>query len=154
MKSMCKIIYVYMSITYTMLFFGVLISDTLYREESRILCASSVARKFVPNIFNVPTWVPWVLLAAGVVATVVIGKYFKQFSLALGISNGLLGLYTLIVYSKELRNFFPFAMSQPTVRSAFLVIGSYLIVILSLVLVPMIIFSKEDGELDALFSGR
>lgn len=146
MKSICKLIYGYMSVTYTMLFLGVLISDTLYAEQSRILCASSVTRKFVPQIMNVPTFVPWVLLIVGLIATVVCAKLLKQFTLGVGISNCVLGIYTLIIYSHELKNFFPFSMSQPTVRSAFLVIGSYLIVILSLVMIPLIIFSPEDDE--------
>lgn len=149
MKSICKLIYGYMSVTYTMLFLGVLISDTLYAEPSRILCASSVPRKFVPEIFNVPTFVPWALLIAGVIATVFCAKVLKQFTLGIGISNGVMGLYTLIIYARELGNFFPFSMSQPTVRSAFLVIGSYFIVILSIVMVPLIIFSKDD-EVDPL----
>ena len=147
MKSMCKLIYGYMAVTYTMLFLGVLISDTLYAEKSRILCASSVPRKFVPEIFNVPTFVPWALLIAGVAATVFCAVVLKQFTLGIGISNGILGLYTLIIYTHELRNFFPFSMSQPTIRSAFLVIGSYLIVIISIVMIPLIIFSKDDDEI-------
>ncbi len=147
MKTMCKLIYGYMAVTYTMLFLGVLISDTLYAEPSRILCASSVTRKFVPEIMNVPTFVPWALLIGGAVATVFSAKVLKQFALGVGISNGVLGLYTLIIYARELGNFFPFSMSQPTVRSAFLVIGSYFIVILSIVMIPLIIFSKEDDEL-------
>lgn len=146
MKSMCKLIYGYMSVTYAMLFFGVLISDTLYAEQSRILCASSVTRKFVPEIFNVPTFVPWALFIAGIIATIVCAKVLKQFTLGIGISNCILGVYTLIIYARELGNFFPFSISQPTVRSAFLVIGSYLIVIISAVLIPMIIFSKDDDE--------
>ncbi len=146
MKSMCKLIYGYMSITYTMLFLGVLVSDTLYAEESRILCASSVTRKFVPEILNVPTFVPWALLILGVASTVFCALVPKQFTLGIGVSNAILGLYTLIVYAHELKNFFPFSMSQPTVRSAFLVIGSYFIVILSLVMIPLIIFSKDDDE--------
>lgn len=149
MKSICKLIYGYMSVTYTMLFLGVLISDTLYAEPSRILCASSVPRKFVPEIFNVPTFVPWALLIAGVIATVFCAKVLQQFTLGIGISNGVMGLYTLIIYARELGNFFPFSMSQPTVRSAFLVIGSYFIVILSIVMVPLIIFSNDD-EVDPL----
>ena len=144
MKSICKLIYGYLSITYTVLFAGILVSDTLYAEESRILCASSVTRKFVQGIMNVPTFVPWLLMILGVVATAICAKVFKQFTLGVGISNCVLGLYTLIVYSSELKNFFPFSMSQPTVRSAFLVIGSYLIVILSVVMIPLIIFSKDD----------
>lgn len=146
MKSMYKLIYGYMAVTYTMLFLGVLVSDTLYAEPSRILCASSVTRKFVPEIFNVPTFVPWTLLIAGVAATIFCALVLKQFTFGIGISNGILGLYTLIVYARELGNFFPFSMSQPTIRSAFLVIGSYLIVILSLVMIPLIIFSKDDDE--------
>lgn len=144
MKSFCKLIYGYFSVTYTMLFLGVLISDTLYAEKSRILCASSVTRKFVPEIMNVPTFVPWALLIAGALATLICARVFKQFTLGVGISNGVLGLYTLIIYAHELKNFFPFSISQPTVRSAFLVIGSYLIVILSVVMIPLIIFSKDD----------
>lgn len=146
MKSICKLIYGYMSVTYAMLFLGVLVSDTLYAEQSRILCASSVTRKFVPEILNVPTFVPWALVIAGVIATIVCAGVLKQFTLGIGISNCVLGVYTLIIYARELGNFFPFSMSQPTVRSAFLVIGSYLIVIISAVLIPMIIFSKDDDE--------
>ena len=40
---------------------------------------------------------------------------------------------------------------MPTVRSSFLVIGSYLIVLVSLVLAPMIIFSKDDDQFDRIF---
>ena len=151
MKSICKLIYGYLAVTYAMLFLGVLTSDTLYAEKSRILCASSVPRKFVPEILNVPTFVPWLLFFLMIAAAVVCGRFFKNFTLGVGIGNGLLGLYTLIVYSRELGHFFPFAMSQPTVRSAFLVIGSYLIVLLTVVMVPLIVFSKEDGEFDRLF---
>lgn len=151
MKSACKLIYGYLAVTYTTLFFGVLVSDTLYAEKSRILCASSVTRKFVPEIFNVPTIVPWLLLAAGVVATAFCARVLKQFTLGVGISNAVLGLYTLIIYSRELKNFFPFSMDQPTVRSAFLVIGSYLIVIITLIMVPLIIFSKGDDEFDRIW---
>ena len=151
MKSVCKLIYGYLSVTYAMLFLGVLASDTLYAEKSRILCASSVPRKFVPEIFNVPTAVPWILLAVGLVATVFCAKVLKQFTLGVGISNGILGLYTLIIYSRELKNFFPFSMDQPTVRSAFLVIGSYLIVIITLVMVPLILFSKDEDQFDRIW---
>ena len=63
----------------------------------------------------------------------------------------MLGLYTLIVYGKELGHFFPFSMSQPTVRSAFLVIGSYLIVLITLIMVPLIVFSKDDDEFDRIW---
>ena len=61
MKSAYKLIYGYLAVTYATLFLGVLISDTLYREEARILCASSVPRLHVPGIMNVPTFVPWLL---------------------------------------------------------------------------------------------
>ena len=47
-KSICKLIYGYMAVTYAMLFLGVLVSDTLYKDNARILCASSVPRVFVP----------------------------------------------------------------------------------------------------------
>ena len=151
MKSAYKLIYGYLAVTYTMLFWGVLVSDTLYGEKSRILCASSVPRKFVPDILNVPTFVPWLLLALGVAATVVCARVLKQFTLGVGISNAVLGLYTLIVYGKELGHFFPFSMSQSTVRSAFLVIGSYLIVLITLIMVPLIVFSKDDDEFDRIW---
>lgn len=151
MKSACKLIYGYMAVTYTVLFLGVLTSDTLYAEKSRILCAASVPRKFVPEILNVPTFVPWLLVALGAVATVICTRVFKQFTLGIGISNGLVGLYTLIVYAHELKHFFPFAIHQPTVRSAFLVIGSYVIVLLTLVMVPLIVFSKDEDEFDRIF---
>ncbi len=151
MKSICKLIYGYMAITYAMLFLGVLTSDTLYAEKSRIFCASSVPRKFVPEILNVPTVVPWLLFALMIVAAVVCGKLLKQFTLGIGIANGLLGLYTLIVYAPELKHFVPFTTDMPTTRSAIFVIGSYVIVLLSLVMVPMILLSKEDGEFDRLF---
>lgn len=151
MKSICKLIYGYMAATYAVLFLGVLTSDTLYAEKSRIFCASSVARKFVPDILNVPTFVPWLLFALMIAATVVCGVVLKQFTLGLGISNGLLGLYSLIIYAPELKHFVPFTVNMPTVRSAFFVIGSYIIVLLSLVMVPMIPVSKDDGELAGLF---
>lgn len=144
MKSIFKLIYGYLAVTYTMLFVGVLVSDTLYAEPSRILCASSVTRKFVPEILNVPTFVPWALLIVGAIITIVCAKVLQQFTIGIGAVNGLLGLYTLIIYAPELKNFFPFSMSQPTIRSAFLVIGSYLIVILSIIMIPLIIFSKDD----------
>ena len=150
-KSICKLIYGYMALTYAMLFLGVLISDTLYTDKSRILCASSVPRLFVPGIRNVPTAVPWVLFVLMIVVTVLCANLLKQFTLGIGISNGLLGLYTLVVYGSELKCFIPFTTDMPTVRSAFLVIGSYVIVILSLVLAPMIIFSKEEDQFDRIF---
>lgn len=151
MKSALKLIYGYLAVTYTMLFLGVLTSDTLYAEKSRILCASSVPRKFVPEILNVPTFVPWLLVVLGVVATVICARVLKQFTLGIGISNGLVGLYTLIIYAHELRNFFPFTIHQPTIRSAFLVIGSYLIVLITLVMVPLIVFNKGEDEFDRIF---
>ena len=151
MKSACKLIYGYLAVTYAMLFLGVLVSDTLYAEPSRILCASSVERYFVPNIMNVPTFVPWLLFVLMLAVTVGCGYFLKQFTLGIGLSNGALGLYTLILYARELLHFFPFSMSQPTVGSALLVIGSDLIVLISLVLVPMILLSKEDDEFDRIF---
>ena len=150
-KSICKLIYGYMAFTYALLFLGILVSDTIYEEKARILCASSVPRSFVPGILNVPTAVPWVLFVLMIVATVVCANLLKQFTLGIGISNGLLGLYTLIVYGSELKSFIPFSTDMPTVRSSFLVIGSYLIVILTIVLVPMIIFSKEEDRFDRIF---
>ena len=150
-KSICKLIYGYMAVTYAMLFLGVLVSDTLYAEKSRILCASSVPRLFVPGIMNVPTAVYWVMFVLMIAATVVCATVLKQFTLGIGISNGLIGLFTLIVYGSELKNFFPFSTDMPTVRSAFLVIGSYVIVLLSLVLAPMIIFSKDEDQFDRIW---
>ena len=150
-KSICKLIYGYMALTYAMLFLGVLISDTLYREEARILCASGVTRLHVPALMNVPTFVPWTLFALMIAATVVCASVLKQFTLGIGLSNGLIGLYTLVIYAGELKNFLPFSTDMPTVRSAFLVIGSYVIVLLSLVLAPMIIFSKEEDQFDRIF---
>ena len=150
-KSICKLIYGYMAVTYAMLFLGVLVSDTLYAEKSRILCASSVPRLFVPGIMNVPTAVYWVIFVLMIVATVVCARVFKQFTLGIGISNGLIGLFTLIVYGSELQNFFPLSTDMPTVRSAFLIIGSYVIVLLSLVLAPMIIFSKDEDQFDRIW---
>ncbi len=150
-KSICKLIYGYMAVTYAMLFLGVLVSDTLYKDNARILCASSVPRVFVPGIMNVPTLVFWLLFGLMIAATVICANVFKQFTLGIGISNGLIGLFTLIVYGSELKNFFPLSFDMPTVRSAFLVIGSYVIVLLSLVLAPMIIFSKEDDEFDRIW---
>lgn len=151
MKTICKLIYGNLAITYAMLFFGVLISDTLYREEARILCASSVPRIHVPGILNVPTFVPWMLFLLMIAATAAASMLLNQFTLGLGISNGVLGLYTLVVYGSQLKNFFPFSFDMPTVRSAFLVIGSYLIVLLSLVLVPMIIRGKDNPNLARMF---
>lgn len=150
-KSICKLIYGYMAVTYAMLFLGVLVSDTLYKDNARILCASSVPRVFVPGIMNVPTLVFWLLFGLMIAATVICANVFKQFTLGIGLSNGLIGLFTLIVYGSELKNFFPLSFDMPTVRSAFLVIGSYVIVLLSLVLAPMIIFSKEDDEFDRIW---
>ncbi len=151
MKTICKLIYGNLAITYAMLFFGVLISDTLYREEARILCASSVPRIHVPDILNVPTFVPWMLFLLMIAVTAAASMLLNQFTLGLGISNGVLGLYTLVVYGNQLKNFFPFSFDMPTVRSAFLVIGSYLIVLLSLVLVPMIIRGKDNPNLARMF---
>ena len=150
-KSICKLIYGYMAVTYAMLFLGVLVSDTLYAEKSRILCASSVPRLFVPGIMNVPTAVYWVMFVLMIAATVVCATVLKQFTLGIGISNGLIGLFTLIVYGSELKNFFPLSTDMPTVRSAFVVIGSYVIVLLSLVLAPMIIFSKDEDQFDRIW---
>ena len=150
-KSIYKLIYGYMAVTYAVLFLGVLTSDTLYAEKSRILCASSVPRLFVPGIMNVPTAVYWVMFVLMIAATVVCATVLKQFTLGIGISNGLIGLFTLIVYGSELKNFFPFSTDMPTVRSAFLVIGSYVIVLLSLVLAPMIIFSKDEDQFDRIW---
>ena len=140
-----------MAVTYAMLFLGVLVSDTLYKDNARILCASSVPRVFVPGIMNVPTLVFWLLFGLMIAATVICANVFKQFTLGIGISNGLIGLFQLLVYGSELKNFFPLSFDMPTVRSAFLVIGSYVIVLLSLVLAPMIIFSKEDDEFDRIW---
>ncbi len=146
MKSMCKLIYGYLAMTYATLFLGVLISDTLYAEESRILCASSVTRKFVPNIINVPTIVPWILFVGGLIMMIIAATVLKRFTLGIGIWNLVMAIYTLVIYNKELVNFFPLSLSQPTIRSAFLVIGSYLMVIASVVLIPMIVLSPEDEE--------
>ena len=151
MKSVYKLIYGYLAVTYATLFLGVLISDTLYREEARILCASSVPRLHVPGIMNVPTIVPWLFFVLMIGATVFCANFLKQFTLGIGISNGLLGLYTLIVYGSELKNFFPLSFDMPTVRSAFLVICSYVIVLLTLVMVPLIVFSKADDEFDRIW---
>ncbi len=151
MKSMIKLIYGYSAITYAMLFFGVLISDTLYEEKARILCASSVTRVHVPGIMNVPTVVPWLLYLLMIAATVVCAVVLKQFTLGVGISNGIIGLYTLIVYGSVLKNFFPLSFEMPTVRSAFLVIGSYIIVLMSVVMAPIIIFSKEEDQFDRIW---
>lgn len=150
-KSAYKLIYGYMALTYAVLFLGVLISDTLYDGKSRILCASDVPRMFVPAIMNVPTFVPWLLFGLMVVATVICANVCKQFTLGIGISNGLLGLYTLIVYGSELKKFVPFTFEMPTVRSAFFVIGSYVIVILTLVFVPLIVFSKDEDQFDRIW---
>ncbi len=151
MKSAYKLIYGYLAVTYSMLFLGVLVSDTLYVERGRILCASSVERYVVNNIMNVPTFVPWLLFGLMIAGSFVCGYFLKQFTLGIGLSNCALGLYTLVIYARELKHFFPFSMTQPTVRSAFLVIGSYLIVLISLVMVPMILLSKDDDELDKFF---
>lgn len=151
MKSACKLIYGYLAWTYAMLFLGVLISDTLYADPSRILCASSVERYYVPGIANLPTYVPWLLFLLMLGVTAVCANFLKQFTLGFGLSNAALAVYTLCVYGGELRHFFPFAMSQPTVRSAFLVIGSYLMVLITLVMVPMIVFSKAEDEFDRIF---
>ena len=150
-KSAYKLIYGYMALTYAVLFLGVLISDTLYTDKSRILCASSVPRLFVPGIMNVPTVVVWLLFGLMIVVTVICANIFKQFTLGLGITNGLLGLFTLIVYGSELKQFIPFSFSMPTVRSAFLVIGSYVIVLLTIVFVPLIVFSKDSDQFDRIW---
>ncbi len=151
MKSAFKLIYGYLAATYATLFLGVLTSDTLYREEARILCASSVPRLHVPGIMNVPTFVPWLLFLLMIGATAFCANYLKQFTLGVGISNGLLGLYTLIVYGGELKHFFPLSFHMPTVRSAFLVIGSYVMVLVTLVMVPLILLSKSDDEFDRIW---
>lgn len=151
MKSVCKLIYGYMAVTYAVLFLGVLISDTLYAENARILCGSSVPRVFVPGIMNVPTIVLWVVYGVMIAATIVCANYFKQFTLGIGITNGLLGLYTLVIYGSELKNFFPLSFHMPTVRSAFLVIGSYVIVLLTLIFVPLIIFSKDEDQFERIW---
>lgn len=150
-KSTCKLIYGYMAVTYAVLFLGVLISDTIYHDNARILCASSVPRVFVPNIMNVPTVVLWVLFGLMIAVTAICANIFKQFTLGIGITNGLLGLFTLIIYGSELKNFFPLSFHMPTVRSAFLVIGSYVIVLLTLIFVPMIIFNKGYDEFDRIW---
>ena len=150
-KSTCKLIYGYMAVTYAVLFLGVLISDTIYHDNARILCASSVPRVFVPNIMNVPTVVLWVLFGLMIAVTAICANIFKQFTLGIGITNGLLGLFTLIIYGSELKNFFPLSFHMPTVRSAFLVIGSYVIVLLTLIFVPMIIFNKDYDEFDRIW---
>ena len=100
---------------------------------------------------NVPTIVLWVVYGVMIAATIVCANYFKQFTLGIGITNGLLGLYTLVIYGSELKNFFPLSLSMPTVRSAFLVIGSYVIVLLTLIFVPMIIFSKDEDQFDRIW---
>ena len=105
----------------------------------------------MPGILNVPTFVPWMLFLLMIAATAAASMLLNQFTLGLGISNGVLGLYTLVVYGSQLKNFFPFSFDMPTVRSAFLVIGSYLIVLLSLVLVPMIIRGKDNPNLARMF---
>ena len=150
-KSTCKLIYGYMAVTYAVLFLGALISDTIYHDNARILCASSVPRVFVPNIMNVPTVVLWVLFGLMIAVTALCANIFKQFTLGIGITNGLLGLFTLIIYGSELKNFFPLSFHMPTVRSAFLVIGSYVIVLLTLIFVPMIIFNKGYDEFDRIW---
>ena len=150
-KSTCKLIYGYMAVTYAVLFLGALISDTIYHDNARILCASSVPRVFVPNIMNVPTVVLWVLFGLMIAVTAICANIFKQFTLGIGITNGLLGLFTLIIYGSELKNFFPLSFHMPTVRSAFLVIGSYVIVLLTLIFVPMIIFNKGYDEFDRIW---
>ena len=150
-KSAYKLIYGYMALTYAVLFLGVLISDTLYTGQSRILCASSVPRLFVPGIMNVPTAVFWILFGLMIAVTVVCARVFKQFTLGIGITNGLLGLFSLIVYGSELKKFIPFTVNMPTVRSAFFIIGSYVIVILTLIFVPLIVFSKDSDEFDRIW---
>ena len=140
-----------MAVTYAVLFLGALISDTIYHDNARILCASSVPRVFVPNIMNVPTVVLWVLFGLMIAVTAICANIFKQFTLGIGITNGLLGLFTLIIYGSELKNFFPLSFHMPTVRSAFLVIGSYVIVLLTLIFVPMIIFNKGYDEFDRIW---
>ncbi len=150
-KSIYKLIYGYMAVTYAMLFFGVLISDTLYDGKARILCGTTVPRYFVPGIMNVPPVVIWLLFGMMIAVTAICAIIFKQFTLGIGITNGLLGLYTLIIYGSELKNFFPLSLSMPTVRSAFLVIGSYVIVLLTLIFVPMIIFSKDEDQFDRIW---
>lgn len=150
-KSAYKLIYGYMALTYAVLFLGVLISDTLYTGQSRILCASDVPRLFVPGIKNVPTIVPWLLFGLMIAITVVCANFLKQFTLGIGITNGLLGLYTLIIYGSELKQFIPFSFDMPTVRSAFFVIGSYIIVLLTVVFVPLIIFSKDEDQFDRIW---
>lgn len=151
MKSMVKLIYGNLALSYSMLFFGILISDTLYREESRILCYSSVPRLFVPGIMNVPTVVMWGAFGMMIAATAVCANYLKQFTLGLGISNALLGLFTLIIYGSELKNFFPLSLDMPTVRSAFLVISSYVVILLALICIPLIIFAKDEDQFDRIW---
>ena len=150
-KSAYKLIYGYMAVTYAVLFLGVLTSDTLYAEKSRILCASTVPRLFVPGIMSVPTVVLWLLFGLMIAVTAVCANIFKQFTLGVGITNGLLALYTLIIYGSELKNFFPLSFDMPTVRSAFLVIGSYVMVLLTLIFVPLIVFSKDDDQFDRIW---
>lgn len=150
-KSIYKLIYGNLAVTYSMLFFGMLISDTLYKEEARILCASSVPRLHVPGILNLPTFVPWTLFVLMIAATIVAAVVPKQFTLGIGISNGILGLYTLVIYGGVLKNFLPFSTDMPTVRSAFLVIGSYIIVLLTLIFAPLIIFSKDEDQFDRIW---
>ena len=128
-----------------------LISDTLYDGKARILCGTTVPRYFVPGIMNVPPVVIWLLFGMMIAVTAICAIIFKQFTLGIGITNGLLGLYTLIIYGSELKNFFPLSLSMPTVRSAFLVIGSYVIVLLTLIFVPMIIFSKDEDQFDRIW---
>ena len=94
--------------------------------------------------------VKWLLLLM-IGATAFCANYLKQFTLGVGISNGLLGLYTLIVYGGELKHFFPLSFHMPTVRSAFLVIGSYVMVLVTLVMVPLILLSKSDDEFDRIW---
>ena len=150
-KSIYKLIYGYMAVTYAVLFLGVLTSDTLYAEKSRILCASSVPRLFVPGIMNVPAAVLWGMFVLMIVVTVICARKFKQFTLGVGITNGLLGLFTLIIYGSELKNFFPLSFDMPTVRSAFLIISSYIIVLLTLVFVPLIVLSKDEDQFDRIW---
>ena len=86
-KSICKLIYGYMAVTYATLFLGVLISDTLYDGKARILCGTTVPRYFVPGIMNVPPVVIWLLFGMMIAVTAICAIIFKQFTLGIGITN-------------------------------------------------------------------
>ena len=57
----------------------------------------------------------------------------------------------MLIYGSELKNFFPLSFDMPTVRSAFLIISSYIIVLLTLVFVPLIVLSRDEDQFDRIW---